>query len=70
MIFPAVTERVPLSTIVLVSQNVVSFPALTVATGLNVIIEKSETGPHGPAGSLVVNVKVTEPLFLSAALGI
>ena len=35
-----------------------------------VIVMLSETGPQGPAGSLVVRVNVTVPAVLSAALGV
>jgi hypothetical protein len=47
-----------------------STPAVTVAAGLMVISIASLTAPHGPCGSLVVNVRVTVPAAISAALGV
>ena len=41
-----------------------------VAAGLIVIVTWSLTGPHGPAGSFVVSVRVTVPAVISAALGV
>ena len=40
------------------------------AAGLMVIFTWELTGPHGPAGSLVVRVSVTLPAAISAAVGV
>ena len=48
----------------------ISGPAFTVAAGLIVISIVSLTVPHGPAGSLLVNVNVTVPAVISAELGV
>jgi len=45
-------------------------PALTVATGFMVNTIDAFTLPHGPAGSLVVYVMVTEPAAMSATVGV
>ena len=43
---------------------------MTLAPGLIVIITEDATAGQGPAGLLVVNVKVAEPLLTSVALGV
>jgi hypothetical protein len=52
------------------AQMIASIPAFAVGIGLIVRIIASVTGPHGPAGSFVVNVIVTEPAVTSAADGV
>jgi len=47
-----------------------SAPALTWGALMIVNIRKSETAGQGPAGLLVVNVRVTVPAVISAALGV
>ena len=49
---------------------VASTPALTVAAGFMVSTIASFTAGQGPAGSLVVSVKVTVPAVISAAEGV
>ena len=61
---------VPARVIGCVEQAAISAPAFTVAAGKIVIIIESDAGPHGPAGSTVVNVKVTLGNNLSAADGV
>jgi len=39
-----------------------------VGKGFTVIVLVALTAPHGPAGSLLVSVNVTEPLLLAAAV--
>jgi uncharacterized protein with FMN-binding domain len=53
-----------------VLQIVASLPAFAVAVGLIVNIIESLTKPQGPSGSLVVNVRVTEPALISFADGV
>src|SRR6185436_5877415 len=45
-------------------------PALAVATGLIVIVTVDVAAGQGPEGSFVVNVNVTEPAAISAAVGV
>lgn len=47
-----------------------SLPAFAVAVGLKDNIIESLTEPQGPFGSLVVNVRVTEPALISFADGV
>ena len=47
-----------------------SGPALTVAAGNIVTVIASLAAGQGPAGSLVVSVRVTAPAVISAALGV
>ena len=61
---------VPANVTVLPAHIVCAGPASTVATGSSVITTLSETAGHGPAGSFVVKVNVTEPAVISAALGV
>lgn len=51
-------------------QIVALLPAAAVAAGLMVITIVLVTNGHGPAGSLVVNVKVTVPAAMSAPEGV
>ena len=51
-------------------QIVRAVPALTIGVGLIVITTWSVTAAQGPAGSFVVNVNVTVPALISAALGV
>jgi hypothetical protein len=55
---------------VLPAQIVPSKPAFAVAALLMVRTIASDTALHDPAGSLVVNVNVTEPAVISAADGV
>ena len=52
------------------AQIVCGGPALAVAVGLMVITTEETVAGHGPAGSLVVNVNVREPLLTSVAVGV
>ena len=52
------------------AQIVCTGPALAVVEGLIVIITEDVAEEQGPAGSLVVNVNVTEPLLISVEVGI
>jgi hypothetical protein len=52
------------------SQIVCAGPASTVAAGFIVMTTLSVTGPHGPAGSFVVNVNITLPAARSAVPGV
>ena len=61
---------IPLNVRVLVEQIVSSIPALTVTAGFMVNNKASFTAAQGPDGSFVVNVNVTEPAEISAALGV
>ena len=69
---PEVAEppSVPESATIEVPQIVWSIPALIVAGCAIVINTWSETATHGPIGSFDVNVKVTLPALISAALGV
>jgi hypothetical protein len=60
---PAIVNVVP-------EQMVASIPAFAVAGLLIVNTIASETAGHGPVGSLVVNVRVTDPAVTSAADGV
>lgn len=60
----------PLAVKVLFAQIVELAPAFAVGAWLIVKTIASETEEHGPAGSLVVIVKVTEPAVISAAEGV
>jgi hypothetical protein len=55
---------------VLPAQIVAAEPAETVAAGLIVKTNELVAAPHGPAGSFVVKVNVTEPAAISAAEGV
>src|SRR5512146_65908 len=54
----------------LLAHTLWSGPAFTVAAGLIVTTSESDTAGHGPAGSSVLNVKVTLPAAMSAAEGL
>jgi uncharacterized protein with FMN-binding domain len=60
----------PLRVAVLPEQIVCADPAAAVAAGLIVKVIKSVAAEQGPAGSLVVMVKVTDPAAMSAAEGV
>ena len=55
---------------VLPAQMVWSGPACAEASGLMVNKRASDAVPHGPAGSLVVSVRVTVPAVMSATEGV
>ena len=52
------------------SQMVCAGPALAMVEGWIVITTEDVTAEQGPAGSLVVNVNVTEPVLTSVAVGV
>ena len=54
----------------LLAHTIWSGPAFTTAAGLMVIFTWALTGPHGPAGSLVVSVSVALPAAISTAVGV
>ncbi len=62
--------KVPANVTVLPAHIVCAGPASTVAVALIVITTLSLTAGQGPSGSLVVNVSVTVPAVISAALGV
>ncbi len=66
----ALPPRVPASVCVLPEQIVASLPAVVMATDCITSNIASLTGPHGPAGSFVVSVKVTFPAVISAVEGV
>ena len=49
-----------------------TFVATALRTGKAsiVIVIDADTAPQGPAGSLVVNVNITDPAVISAAVGV
>src|SRR4030095_6502747 len=68
VVAPPPTE--PLKLIVPPAHTGCGLPALAVATGLIVIVTVDNTAGHGPVGSSVVKVNVTNPAATSAALGV
>ena len=66
----ALPPIIPDKVIVLPLQMIASVPAFVVAAGFIVNVNASLADGHGPAGSFVVIVNVTDPEVISAADGV